>query len=388
MNVHALNQQRPSALTIDLSSLACTAENSRGRLVAEPAPSHRTEFQRDRDRIIHCSAFRRLEYKTQVFANHEGDMFRTRLTHSLEVAQVARSIARVLNVNEDLTEAIALAHDLGHTPFGHAGQDALNDCMIKFGGFEHNLQSLRVVDKLESRYLEFRGLNLLFETREGILKHCSKRRAKQLGVVGERILHNRPPSIEAQIANLADEIAYNHHDIDDGLRAEMLSPEILSESNLFGEIFRSVSKKYPHADRSVVKHTVLREMLSVFVNDLIDASRRNYFAALESPAEAQDKTEIIGFSDDIKREHKALKKLLFDNLYRHPKIEKNNLLAKEIVRRLFDYFAAHPEKISETKFVAMSNVEEDSIIKVADYIAGMTDRFAVTTFNELFYSAT
>ena len=197
MNVHALQRQHSTTGHIELSSLARTSENSRGRVVAEQAPSHRSEFQRDRDRIIHCSAFRRLEYKTQVFVNHEGDMFRTRLTHSLEVAQVARSIARVLAANEDLTEAIALAHDLGHTPFGHAGQDALNDCMAKFGGFEHNLQSLRVVDKLESRYLEFRGLNLLFETREGILKHCSKRRAEQLGEVGQRILHKRPPSIEA-----------------------------------------------------------------------------------------------------------------------------------------------------------------------------------------------
>ena len=388
MNVHALQRQHSTTGHIELSSLARTSENSRGRVVAEQAPSHRSEFQRDRDRIIHCSAFRRLEYKTQVFVNHEGDMFRTRLTHSLEVAQVARSIARVLAANEDLTEAIALAHDLGHTPFGHAGQDALNDCMAKFGGFEHNLQSLRVVDKLESRYLEFRGLNLLFETREGILKHCSKRRAEQLGEVGQRILHKRPPSIEAQIANLADEIAYNHHDIDDGLRAEMLNPEILSHSNLFGEIFRSVSKSYPHADQSVIKHTVLREMLSVFVNDLINTSRRNYLAFLNSSSGEQLNIEIIGFSDEIKREHKALKKLLFDNLYRHPKIEKNNLLAKDIVRELFDYFARNPEKIGETKFATTTDVEEEPILRVADYIAGMTDRFAVTTFNDLFYPAT
>ncbi|MGR8948190.1 MAG: deoxyguanosinetriphosphate triphosphohydrolase [Gammaproteobacteria bacterium] len=384
MNVHPISGNKPHVIEDDLSALACTSENSRGRRIPEPPPSHRTEFQRDRDRVIHCSAFRRLEYKTQVFANHEGDMFRTRLTHSLEVAQVARTIARALNVNEDLTEAISLAHDLGHTPFGHAGQDALNLCMADFGGFEHNAQSLRVVDELESRYLNFNGLNLLFETREGILKHCSVRRARQLGAVGERILNKRAPSIEAQIANLADEIAYNHHDIDDGLRARMLSPEILSQSRLFKDIYQSVVKAHPRANEQVIKHTVLREMLSVFVNDLIDASRERYLSVKNNPASAGFSTEIVGFSATIKREHLALKKLLFEHLYRHPKIEKNNNLAKEIVSRLFDYFASHPGKISDMGTTITADTQADLFVKIADYIAGMTDRFAVTAYNELF----
>jgi len=233
----------------DLSALATTIGRSRGRLIDEAAPSHRSEFQRDRDRIIHSSAFRRLEYKTQVFSNHEGDMFRTRLTHSLEVAQVARTIARALQVNEDLTEAISLAHDLGHTPFGHAGQDSLNDCMSKHGGFEHNHQSLRVVDELENRYVQFRGLNLLFETREGILKHCSRNRAEKLGPLGRKILDRKPPSVEAQIANLADEIAYNHHDIDDGLRANLLTRETLLDNNLFRDVYTHIEKTNPRIDK-------------------------------------------------------------------------------------------------------------------------------------------
>ena len=366
----------------DLSPLACKIENSRGRLVSEPAPSHRSEFQRDRDRIIHCSAFRRLEYKTQVFTNYEGDMFRTRLTHSLEVAQVARTIARALKVNEDLTEAISLAHDLGHTPFGHAGQDALNECMAGYGGFEHNYQSLRVVDKLEQRYFAFDGLNLLFETREGILKHCSRRRAKELGLVGERILQKRPPSIEAQIANLADEIAYNHHDIDDGLRAHILTPEILYESELFREVHTKLTRQNAHAHPKRIKHAVLREMLSIFVNDLISASRERY-AAL-TPEKFPPNTEIIGFSDSVKHAHTSLKKLLFKHLYRHPRIDKNNNLAKNIVRKLFDYYVARPDQMNEALDETRSLEHSEITTRVADYIAGMTDRFAVTRFTELF----
>ena len=368
-----------------LASLKRTSRNSRGRMVPEPPPSRRSEFQRDRDRIIHSSAFRRLEYKTQVFSNYEGDMFRTRLTHSLEVAQVARTIARALQVNEDLTEAISLAHDLGHTPFGHAGQDALNECMAAYGGFEHNYQSLRVVDKLEQRYFAFDGLNLLFETREGILKHCSRRRALEVGPVGTRILEKRPPSIEAQIANLADEIAYNHHDIDDGMRAGILSPEILSESPLFRDVYTKLLQEHPQAGPTRIKHAVLREMLSIFVNDLIDASRARFFA-LPDEERASPQNEIIGFSEEMKQEHVGLKRLLFRYLYRHAKIERNNNSAKGVVRGLFDYFTAHPEKINTDNVTIGAMSHAEIITHVADYIAGMTDRFALASFTALFDS--
>ena len=367
-----------------LSDLACTIDNSRGRQIKERPPSHRSEFQRDRDRVIHCSAFRRLEYKTQVFSNYAGDMFRTRLTHSLEVAQVARTIARALQVNEDLTEAISLAHDLGHTPFGHAGQDALNKCMASYGGFEHNYQSLRVVDKLEQRYFSFDGLNLLFETREGILKHCSNARAAQLGAVGKRILEKRAPSIEAQIANLADEIAYNHHDIDDGLRAQILTPELLSESSLFNDVYSNLSRQNPHASAKQIKHAVLREMLSIFVNDLIDASLARYSTLDENDSPVRP--AIIGFSEPIKQEHIALKRLLFKYLYRHPKIEQNNNLAKDIIKQLFEYFIANPSQMNADPSVLTPQDHSEIVIHVADYIAGMTDRFAVTTFTDLLKS--
>src|ERR1035437_6333737 len=229
----------------EYAAYAVSAANSRGRRHADEVPSHRSEFQRDRDRIVHSTAFRRLEYKTQVFVNHEGDLFRTRLTHSLEVAQIARTIARALRLNEVLSEAICLAHDLGHTPFGHAGQDALNECMMDFGGFEHNMQSLRVVDELEELYAEFNGLNLSFECREGILKHCSYNNALQLGDVGERFINRQQPGLEAQLANFADEIAYNNHDVEDGIRAGLITVEQLLIVPLFREYHGEVLSKYP-----------------------------------------------------------------------------------------------------------------------------------------------
>src|SRR3954469_7018544 len=228
-----------------LAPYAAIDEQSRGRRYPEPPPRFRSEFQRDRDRIVHCNAFRRLVYKTQVFVNHEGDLYRTRVTHSLEVAQIGRTVARALSVNETLSEAICLAHDLGHTPFGHAGQDALNDCMREFGGFEHNLQSLRVVDELEERYAEFPGLNLTFEVREGILKHCSVANARQLGDIGERFLQRRQPGLEAQLANLADAIAYNNHDVDDGLRAGLITVEDLRDVRVFARFHAAISEQYP-----------------------------------------------------------------------------------------------------------------------------------------------
>jgi dGTPase len=284
----------------DLATYAVGSHNSRGRKIAEDAPQGRSEFQRDRDRIIHSVAFRRLEYKTQVFVNHEGDLFRTRLTHSIEVAQIARSIARRLLLNEDLAEAISLAHDLGHTPFGHAGQDALNACMKANGGFEHNLQSLRVVDMLEERYAEFDGLNLCFETREGILKHCSVENAKQLGELGERFLNNRRPSLEAQVANLADEIAYNNHDVDDGLRSGLVTLEQLSEVPLVAAHLNEVRSTYPQLAERRVVHETVRRMINTLVTDLIrqSGSRISEHAPV-TLEDVRNSPEMIAYSPEI-----------------------------------------------------------------------------------------
>ena len=262
-----------------LAPYAQRAAQSRGRRVTEPPPRHRTEYQRDRDRIVHSTAFRRLVYKTQVFVNHEGDLYRTRLTHSLEVAQIARSVARALGLNEPLAEAICLAHDLGHTPFGHAGQDALNDCMRDYGGFEHNLQSLRVVDELEERYADFPGLNLTFEVREGILKHCSAANARRLGELGERFLQRQQPSLEAQLANLADEVAYNNHDVDDGLRAGLITVDELRGLRMFGRQYETVQALHPQLSGRRLVHEVVRRMIDYTVNDLVDASMASIAAA-------------------------------------------------------------------------------------------------------------
>src|SRR5512146_1779661 len=258
-----------------VASYAASSRNSRGRRYREAAPRGRSDYQRDRDRIIHSTAFRRLEYKTQVFVNHEGDLFRTRLTHSLEVAQIGRSVARNLRLDEDLTEAIALAHDLGHTPFGHSGQDALNACMKRYGGFEHNLQSLRVVDFLEQRYGAFDGLNLTFETREGILKHCSPRNARLLGDVGERFIRKQRPSLEAQVANLADEIAYNNHDVDDGLRSGLLTIGQLSGVAIFSRHMKAALREFPGLSGRRLVHETVRRMIGSVVTDLIRNSAGN-----------------------------------------------------------------------------------------------------------------
>lgn len=359
--------------------LACYAvdvSQSRGRLHLEPAPGWRSEFQRDRDRIIHCSAFRRLEYKTQVFVNHEGDMFRTRLTHSLEVAQIARSVARALRLNEDLTEAIALAHDLGHTPFGHAGQSALNACMQAFGGFEHNLQSLRVVDVLEARYPRFTGLNLLFETREGILKHCSVVNARQLGALGERFLQGGQPSLEAQIANVADEIAYNHHDMDDGVRAGLLPLESLRAHPLYGRLEGGVRRDWPTLDEKRLRHTVIREMLNYFISDLIAQTLTNLRnAGVQSLAEVRTcDRPLLGFSAEVEVEHLALKRLLRHQLYQHPRVSRMAETSGAQLTDLFDLYMNDARVLpGEPRFEDL-NFQARA---VADYIAGMTDRFAI-----------
>jgi dGTPase len=365
--------------------------DSRGRRFAEPSPRHRTEYQRDRDRIVHSTAFRRLVYKTQVFVNHEGDLYRTRLTHSLEVAQIARSVARVLHLNEPLAEAVCLAHDLGHTPFGHAGQDALNDCMREFGGFEHNLQSLRVVDELEERYAEFPGLNLTFEVREGILKHCSAANARQLGDLGERFLSRRQPSLEAQLANLADEVAYNNHDVDDGLRAGLIAIDDLCDLAIFRRQFDTVMSKYPALAGRRLVNEVVRRMIDYLVNDLVDASGAALAAAAPATVEAvRDRPEpLLRFSDQVRAEHLELKRYLREHLYRHYRVLRMTNKARKVVRDLFvamlDDVALMPTEHQEGARRMEADAGRNGRARaVADYIAGMTDRFAILEHQRLF----
>ena len=324
----------------DLAVYAAHSEKTKGRIHKDDETAYRNQYQRDRDRVIHSSAFRRLEYKTQVFVNHEGDMFRTRLTHSIEVAQIGRTIARALNVNEDLTEAICLAHDLGHTPFGHAGQDALNACMKEYGGFEHNLQSIRIVDHLEQRYASFPGLNLTFETREGILKHCSRNNALTLGELGERFINNENPGLEAQIANIADEIAYNNHDIDDGLRAELLNIEALRNCELFSIQHESVTSKWTDLTDSRLRHEIIRRMINYVVSDLIKTSESKIDAIKPTDIEQVRKCgkSLIKMSDSTDTMHKALKKYLRINLYQHERVMTMANKAKETVSFLFDAY--------------------------------------------------
>jgi dGTPase len=361
---------------------AADPERSRGRRHAEPPPRGRTEYQRDRDRIIHSTAFRRLEYKTQVFVNHEGDLFRTRLTHSLEVAQIGRSVARSLRLDEDLTEAIALAHDLGHTPFGHSGQDALNACMKPFGGFEHNLQSLRVVDVLEQRYGGFDGLNLTFETREGILKHCSVRNARELGDVGERFLARRRPSLEAQIANIADEIAYNNHDVDDGLRSGLIEIEQLCAIAIFRRHREAALGAFPGLAGRRLIHETVRRMIDTLVTDLIDSSAARIAKAAPADVEAvRAAPEVIGFSNGIREEQLELKRFLNRNLYRHYRVARMSSKARRIVSDLFAAFIAEPDLLPPEY---QSRAEEDKARAIADYIAGMTDRYAMREHRRLF----
>jgi len=366
----------------ELAAYASDPHRSRGRRIAEAAPIGRSEFQRDRDRIIHSAAFRRLEYKTQVFVNHEGDLFRTRLTHSIEVAQIGRSVARNLGLNEDLVEAISLAHDLGHTPFGHAGQDALNECMKDYGGFEHNLQSLRVVDLLEQRYGAFDGLNLCFETREGILKHCSITNAEKLGEVGERFLKDERPSMEAQIANLADEVAYNNHDVDDGLRSALISVEQLSTVRIFARHLEAARAQYPGlVDRRLIHETV-RRMINTLVSDLTERSLA--LIAEHHPdgaAQVRLAPPLIAFSPSIRDDQYELKVFLRKHLYQHYRVARMSNKAKRIIRELFQAFISDP-RLLPPEFQARS--ESDLPRAIADYVAGMTDRYAIREHRRLY----
>lgn len=374
-----------------LASYAASAATSRGRKFAEPPPGNRSEYQRDRDRIIHSAAFRRLEYKTQVFVNHEGDLFRTRLTHSIEVAQIARSVARSLSLNEDLTEAIALAHDLGHTPFGHAGQDALNHCMKSFGGFEHNLQSLRVVDVLEQRYAEFDGLNLTFESREGILKHCSPAKAPELGDIGERFLNKTQPGPEAQLADLADGIAYNSHDVDDGLRAGLITIEQLSDIALFAEQHEEVLRRYPDLAPRRRVHEVVRRIINHQVTDLIETSRERLgneqFPDIDAVRRYPE--PLVVFSDRMRELHLELKRFLRKQLYQHYRVRRMTIKAERVIRALFDAFIEDIGLLPDESREASRLLESESGAAgrargVADYIAGMTDRYAIAEYERVY----
>ncbi len=361
---------------------AARSAQTRGRRHPEPAAAPRSEFQRDRDRIVHSTAFRRLEYKTQVFINHEGDLFRTRLTHSLEVAQIGRTLARMLGLDEDLTETLALAHDLGHTPFGHVGQDVLNACMKEHGGFEHNLQSLRVVDALEQKYAEFEGLNLTFESREGILKHCSLKNAEKLGDVGRRFIEGRQPSLEAQITNLADEIAYNNHDVDDGLRSGLITVEQLEQVEIFARHLATVRTLYPDlTDRRLIHETV-RRMINTLVVDMLEQTRSNI--AQHNPQsldEVRSCPQLAAFSEGMLGQHRELKRFLFQNLYRHYKVVRMSEKAQRLLRDLFTAFSAEPRLMPPEHH---ARADQDPHRAVCDYIAGMTDRYAIREHRRIY----
>jgi dGTPase len=365
-----------------LAPYAAHADRSRGRRHAEPPSPARTPFQRDRDRIVHSTAFRRLEYKTQVFVNHEGDLFRTRLTHSLEVAQIGRAIACNLRLNEDLVEAIALAHDLGHTPFGHAGQDALHDCMKPYGGFEHNLQSLRVVDELEERYGGFDGLNLCYETREGILKHCSLENARRLGELGERFIKRQQPGLEAQIANLADEIGYNNHDIDDGLRSGLLQLAQLETVPLFARHATDVRSLFPGLPEKRMVSETVRRMINTLIVDLTDESARRIADGAPRDIDAvRECGPLVAFSPALRREADVLKGFLHDNMYRHYRVMRMTAKARRIVTDLFRAFHDEPRLLPAEHQLRAA---DDAPRAIADYVAGMTDRYAIKEHRRLF----
>jgi dGTPase len=380
-----------------VAAYATQPDESRGRLYPEPESASRSPFQRDRDRIIHSTAFRRLEYKTQVFVNHEGDHYRTRLTHSLEVAQIARSASRALGLNEDLAEAVALAHDLGHTPFGHAGEEALDTAMRPFGGFEHNDQTLRILTKLERRYAEFDGLNLTWETLEGTVKH----NGPLLGVPGAKA----PPSTiaayvrehdlelatwpgaEAQVAALADDIAYNNHDIDDGIRAELFTVEDLDDVPLAGPVFRAVRQRYPTLDGPRLVHESIRRMIDLMVNDLLAETAHR--AAEARVAHASDVralgAPLVSFSEMMRAHDTALKAFLFERMYRHYRVNRMSSKARRIVRELFDLLNREPDCLpGEWRQQAGAAESATTARVVADYIAGMTDRFALDEHARLF----
>ena len=364
-----------------LALFASHSTKSRGRQHREEPPRFRTDFQRDRDRIVHSAAFRRMEYKTQVFVNHEGDHYRTRLTHSLEVSQIARTVARALELNEDLTEALVLSHDLGHTPFGHSGERAMSGLMKEFGGFEHNLQSLRIVDYLERRYPTFQGLNLTFEVREGIIKHSAHwDRAK----VPSELAPNDQPPFEAQLIDYVDEIAYNNHDVDDGLSSLMVDPEALSELEIWKRSFESAKKRYPKQSFSALKHVTISAMITLLVDDLISHTSQNIKTAGVQTLEDVRKVgkSLTGFSPEVAKQNQELKKFLWDHLYTHYRVVRMEEKAKRILADLFHAYRSRPEQLPRDFVDRLKNETVERI--VCDYIAGMTDRFALDEHQKLF----
>ena len=372
----------------NLASYSLKSSKTIGRKYKENPPKRRTEFQRDRERIIHSTAFRRLEYKTQVFVNHEGDMYRTRLTHTIEVAQISRAVARALKINEDLTEAISLSHDLGHTPFGHAGQDILNECMKSFGGFEHNIQSLRIVDKLENVYPNFSGLNLCFETREGILKKCNKARAEKIGDIANRILNKEQSSLEAQVTNLCDEIAYNNHDIQDGIRAKKIFLEQLEEVPIFKDQMVITLEQYPKLSKSKIVNETVRRIIDLLVTDLISNSENNILERnIKTPMDVKNcDRQIVEFSEKIKIESMTLKRFLHKNLYQHPDVKMMTDKAVNVISNLFEAYLNDinllPKEYLKYNLEKINNKSKERVI--SDYIAGMTDRFALEEYKKLY----
>jgi dGTPase len=366
----------------DLATYAAKSSDSAGRRFVEEFRDNRPAFERDRDRIIHCAAFRRLEYKTQVFVNHEGDYYRTRLTHSLEVAQIGKAVARVLRLNEELTEALALAHDLGHTPFGHTGEEVLNRLMEGFGGFEHNHQSLRVVDELEERYPGFNGLNLSWETREGIIKHKSP--YDQPAEFMADLMPGTVPTIEAQLINFADEIAYNNHDIDDGLKSGLISLEQLEKVELWSEVYHEIVGKHPALDPERRKLQTISALIGLLIKDLCATTRRNIeHFRIESIADLRVvNRQVVSFSTEILRKNSKLKEFLITNLYRHHKVERMRVKAERYLAQLFEAYVKHPTLLPRKYVRKMDQVERERVI--CDYIAGMTDRFALDEFKRLF----
>jgi dGTPase len=366
----------------DLAPYASRSDQSKGRRYPEEFKDDRPAFERDRDRIIHCAAFRRLEYKTQVFVNHEGDYYRTRLTHSLEVAQIARGIARSLRLNEELTEAIALAHDLGHTPFGHAGEAALDTLMSAYGGFEHNLQSLRVVELLEERYPLFLGLNLTFETREGLAKHSSYHDSPAMDLSEFEL--GLAPTLEAQIINVADEIAYNNHDIDDGLESNLIHRDELIEVPLWKEVFEKVERKYPSATLQAKTYTAISSLIGLLIQDVVAQTERTIAEhGIETGAEVRKLGKVlVSYSPSVQKESEFLKEFLLTRLYRHWRVERMRIKAERFITELFQAYVETPTLVPERYRKRMG--EEPVPRMVCDYIAGMTDRFALDEYKKLF----
>ncbi len=375
--IFAASTERP-----DLAGFAAKSSQSRGRRHEEEFRDDRPAFERDRDRIIHCAAFRRLEYKTQVFVNHEGDYYRTRLTHSLEVAQIGKAIARRLRLNEELTEALALAHDLGHTPFGHTGEEVLNRLMEGFGGFEHNRQSLRVVEELEERYPGFNGLNLSWEVREGIIKHKSP--FDSPAEILADLLPGIVPTIEAQIINYADEIAYNNHDIDDGLKSGLITPEQLETIALWYEVHERIVERYPGLDPERRKHQTISALIGTLIRDLSMTTLENIqqFGIGTLDDLRRNNRQVVAFSRDVAEKNRQLKRFLMTNLYRHHKVERMRVKAERYLVQLFEAYLKHPTLLPRKYLKKMDMVGRERVI--CDYIAGMTDRFALDEVKRMF----